>query len=325
MRTRGLGGGKAPKLSPLDQALAQFGTVIKKGVEANTDDEIEVEDGVFFTTVDHQQFAEFRKSLGISDADYLKSMSKLSGGKTEASGKSGSLFWFSEDHRYVLKSVAQGELDALVDMLPRYIDHFKTAKANTRPCLLCRFFGAYLVRYNGNTIRLIAMNNLMGTGKPQRAYDLKGTTEDRFVDEEKGGVMKDLNYKDCSVVLEAPLASSLHEAVEADSDFLRQEDIMDYSLLLGVFDTKEVQDPVKPVYLGTELVSDEDEGEEEQPAAFRMGIIDILVRWTTKKKLAHVVKKPTLGFCCREEIDTEPPDYYQDRFSSAMTEKIVSN
>merc|ERR1712050_173720 len=78
----------------------------------------------------------------------------------------------------------------------------------------------------------------------------------------------------------------------------------------------------EPVYVGNEAETDDEADQPPSPAAFRMGIIDILVRYTTKKKLAHALKKPTLGCCLGQEIDTEPPDYYQTRFSDAMTKKL---
>jgi hypothetical protein len=324
-RTRGLSG--KPKKSKLDDALSHFGTVIHRGLAANTDEDQEIDD-ITFTTMEPELFSSFRKSVGVSDAAYIDSMSKLSGGNTEASGKSGSLFWFSEDHKYVLKSIAEGELDALTDMLPRYVDHFKNAAAQGRQCLLCKFFGAYLLQSEGKTIRLIAMNNMMGQGQPERAYDLKGTSEDRFVEQEDGDgkVMKDLNYSDSSVNFPASVAQQLQAAIEADSEFLRQENVMDYSLLLGVFPQTEVGTADAPVYKGVELTEDEESEEVvQEPKAFRLGIIDMLVRWTMKKKLAHLLKKPTLGFCLKEEIDTEPPNYYQSRFADSMTDKIVAS
>ena len=51
-----------------------------------------------------------------------------------------------------------------------------------------------------------------------------------------------------------------------------------------------------------------------------VGIIDILQQYTFKKKLAHFIKKRTIG-CCHE-IDTEPPAYYRSRFVKFFIDKV---
>ena len=56
------------------------------------------------------------------------------------------------------------------------------------------------------------------------------------------------------------------------------------------------------------------------PCIYNFGIIDILTRYTWKKKTAHFFKKCTIG-CCHE-IDTEPPVYYQPRFARYLKEKV---
>jgi 1-phosphatidylinositol-4-phosphate 5-kinase len=63
-------------------------------------------------------------------------------------------------------------------------------------------------------------------------FDLKGTTESRFV--QKGEVLKDLNFIDRSVIVPASTADRLVRQIELDSEFLKIHDIMDYSFLLGV-------------------------------------------------------------------------------------------
>ena len=42
--------------------------------------------------------------------------------RTEASGKSGEIFWRTRDQRYVLKTVSQQEVGQLIRMLPEYKD-----------------------------------------------------------------------------------------------------------------------------------------------------------------------------------------------------------
>merc|ERR1712032_16331 len=144
--------------------------------------ELEVLPGMTFEHLEPTMFAAFRKTLGLSLDDLQLSFAdEPHGGATQEAGKSGALFWFSRDERYVLKSVPWKEVDKLVDMLPEYIDHFRDAMRRNRCCLLPRLFGAYCLRAGDVELLVIGMDNILDGSKPTRIYDLKGTTEDRFV------------------------------------------------------------------------------------------------------------------------------------------------
>lgn len=259
-----------------------------------------------------EKFAGFRGILGISDNEYFDSLSVLSGGVTQASGKSGSLFWFTGDKQYMLKSISQKEMDTLLNFLPQYMDHFRAAKQEGRLCLLPWFMGAYKLK----DTPLIAMNNVfVGEPCPERIYDLKGTTEDRFVEPKPGKVMKDLNYRNRFVCIDQNDAKRIQEALQHDTQFLRKHHTMDYSLLLGVCPGASV--PNGPTtYSGTEFVDGT-----KTNVVFRLGLIDVLVEYKGLKKVAHYIKKPSIGLL--DEIDTEPPPFYQERFMDFMKKKIT--
>mmetsp|Transcript_108215 Transcript_108215/g.338510 ORF Transcript_108215/g.338510 Transcript_108215/m.338510 type:complete len:375 (+) Transcript_108215:1-1125(+) len=325
-------GAKAPG-AQLQGALQRIGTCFANGLCLPPEEvRAEVAPGVTFERLEGPRFAAFRQQqLGISEASYLASFSELHGGATQDAGKSGSLFWFTSDGRYILKSATEAEAARLLELLPRYIAHFQEATGAGRLCLLSRFLGLYRLHAGkGEALQLLAMVNVLA-GRPQDVYDLKGTTEDRFVTPGDGRVLKDLNLDGRRVALPLAQADAVAVAIQEDTAFLESEDLMDYSLLLGVYGARGVP-PTPPLpafgfsFDGARLVSEEEEddessGQEAQPMAIRIGIIDLLTGWTTKKKLAHYLKKPTIG-CCRE-IDTEPPDYYRDRFVSYMEDKLT--
>jgi len=136
-----------------------------------------------------------------------------------------------------------------------------------------------------------------------------------------GKVMKDSNFEDAWVGLPERDADQIHRAVDADTAFLEEHGIMDYSLILGVYDQAGPNARNEPAtYSGLEVTEDEESEAKMEPATFRIGIVDILVEYSLKKKLAHVMKKTTIG-CCHE-IDTEPPQRYRERFVDAMEEKV---
>lgn len=316
----------------LTEYMPEIAAIIHRGVDSQGEGELPIGANVTFEHVERAKFTKFRSVCGLNESHYIKSIEDMDGGGTEPSGKSGSLFWFSPDKSFLMKSITQLEVDKILEILDDYIDHFESAKQKDRLVLLSRFYGLYTIRVKGGgkggkdeSLHMICMNNVFGTQKPDRTYDLKGTTEDRYVQEGPGTVMKDLNYAGMAVGLPAGDVDRILGAVEADSEFTRSQNIMDYSLLLGVYeDPKDATNipggMAAPVFKGRELEGDSGDGE---PRAFRVGFIDMLVDYSGMKIAAHWLKKPTLGFCMCEEIDTEPPPYYQERFYASAENLFV--
>lgn len=336
--------------------LAEIEQYIPLGIAAEGDGEIEIADGITVEHVARKEFATFRRFLGLDDGRFIQSFSTVTGGAASDGGRSGSLYWFSSNGRYILKSSSQSDFDKLVDMMPRYLAHFLEAEQAGRPCFLLRFFGAYRFRAGSETLGLICMNDVWDGQKPIRIYDIKGTTHHRFVDEEDdaGVVLKDLNLQSY-IILDCLKGAEVWEAFRHDSDFLEQENSIDYSLLLGIDDTNLIEPPKLnwitareieklPCYSGVEVphvaqeedaralpvlcgranAEDEEEVEEEQLEAerrrVRMGIIDFLGQWNTRKKAERWYKNLT-GACCMEH-SSEPPDYYRERWVSFLEDKI---
>lgn len=326
-RTRGIYGH-----SRMINELKNLGEQIVLGMRmAASDGQVETSPGVFFEHFEPTEDAAFRSLLGISNESWLSSLAKpLEGGITKSSGKSGSLFWITHDSRYFVKSVPEVEANTLIEVLPSYRQHVEGAMSSGRLCLLPELLGIYCMYAADEKLYLQCFGNVFDTPEqPVRIYDLKGTTEDRYVEESPGHVMKDLNYEGKAIALPAQERKALLKACRADSEFLREHDIMDYSLLLGVYEKvggKTGSGGLGSVSLrGCEVDEDdeEDSASKTPPVTFRMGIIDVGCAWTFKKVLAHMVKKPTLGACCSQEIDTEPPEYYANRFVHYVEEKIV--
>ena len=202
----------------------------KKGSKSKKQKKFDFED--FAPAVFH----DIRARCGVNTASYLRSMCSvpLSGGKVGA-GKSGMLFFFSHDKKYVIKTVTKSELPFFLKLLRDYHTHIAT-HMNT---LLNRFFGLYRMKLPGTkTMAVVVMNNLFYTNlKVHEMYDLKGSTIKRLVTEEeiRAGVkvLKDLNFKR-KIHLEANLRELFFKQLRIDADFLRECNIMDYSLLLGI-------------------------------------------------------------------------------------------
>lgn len=252
----------------------------------------------------------------------------LWGGCSAESGKSGACFWFSEDHRFIIKTINGGELEKLLCILEPYAAHFKTHVDS----VLCRLFGAFKLERGGSEILFVVMNNVMcGDDVTIDAiYDLKGTTEDRWVLEKPGAVLKDLNFGENIIALTSQEArDSVLKTIYEDAAFLDSYNIMDYSLLLGVRRLKAGESFQYPThschrsrwavmkgFIGTE------NGSTDEPVVYYLGVIDILQDYNNFKLAAHIFKSNVIGWFY--EIDTEPPLKYFNRFMSFFDRKIVA-
>jgi len=271
-----------------------------------------------FTECRRTMFRRLRKAADLTEESYLSSMCSqpFLGGKTEASGKSGSLFLRSHDNKFVLKTIERHEFEVLEDILASYVLYLEEATSS----LLCRFLGAYSLKVGGVTLRFVVMNNMISVRDTYEIYDLKGTTEDRLVDPKAHSVLKDNNFAPHTMLFQRPKRENLVASLQDDSDFLKSLGLMDYSLLVGISRSLEVPETnfIMRGWLGMQGNGKGDA--EPETCTFEFGIIDYLQRWTPKKVAAHWLKKPTIG-CCHE-IDTEPPTVYSKRFYKYLHDKI---
>mmetsp|Transcript_26625 Transcript_26625/g.68222 ORF Transcript_26625/g.68222 Transcript_26625/m.68222 type:complete len:509 (+) Transcript_26625:32-1558(+) len=270
------------------------------------------------TEIRCSHFRRLRECSGVSQDEYYESVcaKPFSGGTVEVSGKSGSIFLRSHDNHLVLKTIEEHEFEVLRQILPHmllYLEHHRNS-------LLCRFLGAYALTIGNTTLRFVVMANCLPR-KADQIYDLKGTTEDRYVDPASGGVLKDLNFSPYTMQFGPEMCTDIVQALCDDADFLESVGTMDYSLLVGV--TAKGIAPTDEWHLSTVrrgwLVSEKGQKVEVD---FQLGVIDFLQRWTPKKVAAHWLKKATIG--CFHEIDTEPPAVYCQRFSKFLFKKILA-
>lgn len=168
--------------------------------------------------------------LSICGNDSLRELS--------SPGKSGSFFYLSYDDRYMIKTIKKTEVIVILRMLSAYFNHFRQNE-NT---LLTKFFGLHCVRLTGaaqRKVRFIIMGNLFCTNHTiHRRFDLKGSSLGRLTDKPESEIEATTILKDLDLKFFFRLQKALNEKfrwqIEKDSDFLEQERIMDYSLLVGL-------------------------------------------------------------------------------------------
>ncbi|KAL5546058.1 hypothetical protein UlMin_005745 [Ulmus minor] len=180
-------------------------------------------------------FRNLREMFKIDAADYMMSICGNDALRELSSpGKSGSVFFLSQDDRFMIKTLRKSEVKVLLRMLPDYHHHVRSYE-NT---LITKFFGLHRIKpSSGQKFRFVVMGNMFCTElRIHRRFDLKGSSLGRSADKieiDENTTLKDLdlNY---NFYLEPSWREALLKQIETDSKFLEAQHIMDYSLLLGV-------------------------------------------------------------------------------------------
>jgi 1-phosphatidylinositol-4-phosphate 5-kinase len=304
-------------------------------------------------------FYKLREHFGINHQDYVASICH-NWNEVGTPGKSGSLFFFSQDNQYVLKTIPKREAKLLRSLLPSYYHHI--AKNNNS--LLTRFMGLHRVKpHKGRQVRFLVMGNLFnGPLKIHQRFDLKGSTVGRELSavqrQKKNPTFKDMDFRRLNKKI--PLGPVMREQflkqIAEDCKFLVSQNIMDYSLLIGIHfpseedeeaessDDENVGDPspmtrsaqnlpfipeevVNPLPKFTSIFETDEgglRGRAEDGSLldeyYYIGIIDILMLYSMRKQIEHAYKKTVSR---GGEISSVKPDEYAARFLKFMSDITV--
>jgi tetratricopeptide (TPR) repeat protein len=282
-------------------------------------------------------FQQIRSCLEVDEAEYYHALNGIKGSFTKIGtpGKSGAFFFFAPTTQYILKSVTEEELDTLLDLLPNYHKHIEDRRKQT---LLSTFYSLFTVHSTSpnlkslnTTFRFVAMNNVFFTNRViHKRFDLKGSTAGRQASEKElkkhNPILKDNDVNEGEIKLSPALKRKFFERIVADVRFLKENDIIDYSLLLGVHVTSpqdrqhlkaEQNDNFFGAYYHTCYAHDYSE-------IYYMGIIDILQRYNSRKQLEKTLKegvsvlKSKLSKKTKESASVQKPFKYSRRFEQFM-------
>ncbi|EXB62690.1 Phosphatidylinositol-4-phosphate 5-kinase 6 [Morus notabilis] len=195
-------------------------------------------------------FRALRKLFKVDPADYMISICGNDALRELSSpGKSGSFFYLTNDDRYMIKTMKKAEVKVLLRMLPAYYKHVR-AFENT---LVTKFYGLHCVKLTGATqkkVRFVIMGNLFCSEYTiHRRFDLKGSSHGRLTGKPESEIDATTTLKDLDLNylfrLQKVWFRDFCRQVDRDCDFLEQERIMDYSLLVGLhFRESSCQEPV---------------------------------------------------------------------------------
>lgn len=182
--------------------------------------------------------AVFRNILELEKIEYADYMLSICGDETlrevSSPGRIGNVIFLSNDDRFVIKTLRKSEVKVLREMLPKYYRHLKQHGFS----LLTTLYGLHVVRpIGGIKVYFAVMSNVLQSDLHlHRRYDLKGSSRGRNFN--KVIVHEEIIYKDIDLdfyfYLEPSLRNKILSQLKYDCEFLENEGIMDYSLLLGV-------------------------------------------------------------------------------------------
>uniref|UniRef100_A0A5B7BIK9 Phosphatidylinositol 4-phosphate 5-kinase n=1 Tax=Davidia involucrata TaxID=16924 RepID=A0A5B7BIK9_DAVIN len=184
-------------------------------------------------------FRTLRKLFKVDAADYMISICGNDALRELSSpGKSGSFFYLTHDDRYMIKTMKKAEVKVLLRMLSAYYSHVR-AFENT---LVTKFYGLHCVKLNGpaqKKVRFIIMGNLFCSEYTiHRRFDLKGSSLGRMTDKSEAEIDATTILKDLDLNfifrLQKTWFQEFRRQIDRDCEFLEQERIMDYSLLVGL-------------------------------------------------------------------------------------------
>ncbi|XP_010547360.1 PREDICTED: phosphatidylinositol 4-phosphate 5-kinase 6-like [Tarenaya hassleriana] len=184
-------------------------------------------------------FRTLRKLFNVDAADYMISICGNDALRELSSpGKSGSFFYLTNDDRYMIKTMKKAETKVLIRMLPAYYNHVRACE-NT---LVTKFFGLHCVKLTGTAqkkVRFVIMGNLFCTEYSiHRRFDLKGSSHGRLTTKPESEIDPNTTLKDLDLNFIFRLQKNWYQEfcrqVDRDCEFLEQERIMDYSLLVGM-------------------------------------------------------------------------------------------
>lgn len=204
-------------------------------------------------------FAYLRRLFGINEFDFLLSVcGNANFIEFISNAKSGQFFFYSSDGKFMIKTMTNAESKFLrrsklwpplhfrkafahlflcfFSVLPHYFRHC-SQNPNT---MLTKFLGMYRVKlfHLRRNVKFVIMNSVYYTDKYlQTFYDLKGSVTGRWA---KPGqdVKKDNDLRegmpDSAIALSPSTRARVRKQLVADSAFMKEMKIMDYSLLIGI-------------------------------------------------------------------------------------------
>ncbi|RPB11349.1 hypothetical protein P167DRAFT_575362 [Morchella conica CCBAS932] len=253
-----------------------------------------------------EQFDALRRNCGVADR-YVESLSRCIKWDSKG-GKTKSVFLKTQDERFVLKALAPIETAAFIKFAPAYFQFMAEAFFHELPTVIAKMLGFYQIMIKNPTTGIeikwdvLVMENLFYDRKTTRIFDLKGSMRNRYMQStgDQNEVLLDENM--IEFIYESPLFVREHSkkllraSLWNDTLFLSRQNVMDYSLMIGIDEVRK------------ELC---------------VGIIDCIRTFTWDKKLESWVKEKGFAGGGNKKPTVTSPREYKHRFREAMERYVL--
>ncbi|XP_072488638.1 phosphatidylinositol 4-phosphate 5-kinase-like protein 1 [Notamacropus eugenii] len=193
-------------------------------------------EGFEMVTMAGPVFAHLRHFLGLIEKDYQHSLSSSSCFlQFISNSKSKANFFLTNDKRFFLKTQNKWEIQFLLSKLALYIHHLHKYPHS----LLVKFLGIHSIKVAQEKKKyFIVMQSIFyPDDRVSERYDIKGCRVSRWTDPPPEDshifvVLKDLNFEGKTISLGSQKNWFIKQ-MELDTDFLRNLNVLDYSLLIA--------------------------------------------------------------------------------------------
>lgn len=222
-------------------------------------------------------------------------------------GRSTCFVFVDHSERFVVKSVSRAERKLFINkMLEKYVLRIFIENKSR----LVRILGVY--EFKDSRINLLLMENALPNHEQAYIFDIKGSSLDRstldtFSVISKGVILKDNDFKTSGMpcVLNPNSHEELLTIIQDDVEFLRDFGVMDYSMLIGIYDNYSTASSRYSVFSASNV--------------FNIAIIDILQTYCLSKKAERSIKR----MINNEEPSSVDPSSYLDRFIRFVCESVI--
>jgi 1-phosphatidylinositol-4-phosphate 5-kinase len=222
--------------------------------ENRTDETLTINEDIVVTEFAPDVFSFLRQKDGYSnktlelslDPDNNKEKVFKAG---ESQGKSGSFFFFSQDQKFIIKTMTDSDFNAFMRLFRSYFRHVCSPKTRS---LLARVYGVYSVKMGTQKpVKLVVMGNTMlveNFNNVRGVFDLKGSMVNRYCPGETNpkATVKDRNLLEIcreNIYLQFKIKDirQINDRLREDALLLKLYNLMDYSLLLCIEENKTFQ------------------------------------------------------------------------------------
>ena len=220
----------------------------------------------------------------------------------KSEGRRGSLFFFTHDNKYIIKTIPERELKSMKKLIKPYFTHLSENKHT----FLVRIYGVFTLNIGISEIHLILMENVApyDNSKILYRFDLKGSFVHRktkdLIKNIRIKALKDLDFLELKQKVNFPLIalskSNINfslQVIKRDLKVLAKCNLMDYSLFIAIVrddnnrseETEEddEQQPLKGVFTQNKNTK----------YTYCISIIDFLTEYTFRKKMENSYKSIT--------------------------------